>query len=292
METSATAAIKRHNSFAPWSPRPVPKPSPLHEIVASHWGVAAASDFMQHIVASRSFPRKVAQPRTVWISQPSNLNRSNTNAVSEDSIELAPLARNAPPVPRRHASLQGALTEGLPDQEEECPDRQSGFATKIWTEMRCTSTSRRSSRQVKKAPRLPSDTCVSTAPRLSNMNRRDISPLPKNFLEMPTTPEGGKKARYRDRDQQRVEAPRHRETTQTHALWNQRPIGADSLQRLATTVMEKRLDGRQASRGAQQSDKGVGVGLGTWSGRGDGSVNTSTQRGKKDTGHWVWNGWW
>ncbi len=287
METCATAIIKRHNSSSPWSPRPAPQPNPLFEIIASHWGPAAANDVMQRILASRSNPRK---PAHLYWKPKVRHNATSTdagNAGSGETVKPAPPTRVAPPVPRRQASLQRPLAAETPSSGEiENPDRDSDPARKIWTEMRRTSTGGRPSWHVSRVRRVPSAAQIVQAPVASSTNKRAKSPRPPSSPTTPTRSSGKDRSKGRLRD----EILRQREAIQTQALRNQRSVGADTLRSLVPTVAEMSLDGKDAEGSVAKGERGERLRLGNVGGvlwDGGGAI-----RGKKEAGRWGWNGWW
>ncbi|KAK4039035.1 hypothetical protein C8A01DRAFT_37010 [Parachaetomium inaequale] len=127
IQTTATAAIKRHNSASPWSPPPsLPRPNPLFEVIASHWGVDNAHAVMQRVIRSRSvrpnaghpfgeppvlgFISSLATPRGQdgHSDHQSQRNPANVTGPGIPRPASSPPTRAAaaPPIPRRQASLR------------------------------------------------------------------------------------------------------------------------------------------------------------------------------------------
>ncbi|KAH6856594.1 hypothetical protein B0I37DRAFT_79263 [Chaetomium sp. MPI-CAGE-AT-0009] len=123
IQTTATATIKRHNSTSPWSPPPcTPRPNPLFEVIASHWGNENAHAVMQRVIRSRTAPPSVPN-RPLSIPPPHGHNTMEERDQEPQPQQAKPRtsqqfplpnpnptpassAAAVPPVPRRHASLR------------------------------------------------------------------------------------------------------------------------------------------------------------------------------------------
>ncbi|KAL2023012.1 hypothetical protein VTK56DRAFT_3922 [Thermocarpiscus australiensis] len=170
IQTTAVAAIKRHNFASPWSPHPpASQPNDLFEIITSHWGPDSAGEVMQRISRSRAIPRKAARtPRPlrgspVLESASSLAGREEMGRiegriderglerkqrVSEEAVYSppAPPSRAPPPIPTRQTSLrQGSGSSSA--SHGQCQQREFALghdeylfphldlATSIWREM-------------------------------------------------------------------------------------------------------------------------------------------------------------
>ncbi|KAK4251524.1 hypothetical protein C7999DRAFT_27941 [Corynascus novoguineensis] len=126
IRTTLTASIRRHNSASPWSPPPfTPRPNPLFEAIASHWGVDNAHAVMQRVVRSRfvlpdtpplaKCRRDGSHTSELEASLPAAKNwRRKQSHKEEPTLQTEsgpgrstppPPTRVAPPIPKRQASL-------------------------------------------------------------------------------------------------------------------------------------------------------------------------------------------
>ncbi|KAK3294826.1 uncharacterized protein B0H64DRAFT_443860 [Chaetomium fimeti] len=143
IQTTATATIKRHNSTSPWSPPPcTPRPNPLFEVIASHWGAENAHAVMQRVIRSRAAassapnrplsippaPAPTVPPHgQITVNehrqkpQPQRTKpRTGQQIPPPDLASPSSAAAAAPPVPRRHASLRrvaSAYRDADPERE-------------------------------------------------------------------------------------------------------------------------------------------------------------------------------
>lgn len=101
METTATAALKRHNTSSIWSPRPSPAPDPLLPLIERHWGADKARNAMQQILTLRPTPRKAVK---AGLDMPLDTNNTHHELRTLRSYTI-------PPVPKRQTSLQKLLTK-------------------------------------------------------------------------------------------------------------------------------------------------------------------------------------
>ncbi|KAK4151267.1 hypothetical protein C8A00DRAFT_36093 [Chaetomidium leptoderma] len=84
MQTTGIATIKRHNSASPWSPPPcMPRPNPIFEVIASHWGIENAHAVMQRVIRSRSVQPRVTAAETALIWPPALGSISSLDTAAE-----------------------------------------------------------------------------------------------------------------------------------------------------------------------------------------------------------------
>jgi hypothetical protein len=122
LQTTAVAAIQRHNSASPWSPPPcLPRPNPLFEAIASHWGAENAHAVMQRVIRSRSIPPPTGGESLPLHRPPSpdstegtreqykpreQVKRRSSQPSPKDSPPTpSPPTQPAPHIPRRQTSL-------------------------------------------------------------------------------------------------------------------------------------------------------------------------------------------
>lgn len=170
LQTTAVAAIKRHDFASPWSPHArSPQGKELFGIVASHWGIKRAHEVMRRVAGSRPVPPK----RTSAVSAPLVLNSPPdpaTTAPGEEeyskrqqpagtrregtpkpSAAEGTVRRLSPLIPKRRTSLKSVLasspwsplqqqhpeqqhhgTERTPNQDfDPCPDHDDTTTSSI-----------------------------------------------------------------------------------------------------------------------------------------------------------------
>ena len=269
------AVIRRHNSSSLWAPRPAPRPNPLFEIVARHWGHSAANEVMRRMVLSRSTLRKVAHPF------PSPKLQPQCSYFDDGPARTPQPTRLAPPVPRRQASLQQSLG-GQNSPWDEIPaethDNEPDSARSIWAHIRRVSNGGKFSLRASKMRRLPSTTQNSPATYGSARS----PPLPG----LPVASLRNMRQAYSNSERPWGEDTRQRETIHAQVLRNTRSAGAETLRIPVTTPKEMGKDGKAKESESTDGERRLYVRQGNM---GEGSSGT---RGKKETGRWGWNSWW
>ncbi|KAL2200536.1 hypothetical protein P885DRAFT_57408 [Corynascus similis CBS 632.67] len=147
IRTTVTASIRRHNFASPWSPPPfTPRPNPLFEAMASHWGVDNAHAVMQRVVRSRfvlpdtpplakcrrdgshTSELEASLPATKnWRRRQSHKEEPTLQTESEPGRSTPPPpTRVAPPIPKRQASLCCMVAPTLALQDHDTLRNRSG----------------------------------------------------------------------------------------------------------------------------------------------------------------------
>lgn len=116
IQTTAVAAIKRHDLASPWSPHTrAPQLNELFEIVASHWGIKRACEVMQRVISSRPISSKksaLSPSFTLELSAASVASKERRErSFKKQERQLIPNTlegtnRYSLPIPKRQASLK------------------------------------------------------------------------------------------------------------------------------------------------------------------------------------------
>ena len=275
LKTSAVAVIRRHNSSSLWAARPAPRPNLLFEIVARHWGHAAANEVVRRMVLSRSTLRKVAHPF------PSPKLQPQFSSVDDAPAKTPQPTRLAPPVPRRQASLQqslGGRSSPGDDIPAETHDNEHDPARSIWAHIRRVSNGGKFSLRASKMRRLPS-----TAQHFPATNG-SARPSPRPSL--PAASLRNIRQAYSNSERPWGEDIRYRETVHAQVLRNTRSADAETLRTPVTTAREMGIDGKVKETECTGGESGLYMKQG-YVGEGGSGI-----RAKKETGRWGWNSWW
>ncbi|KAL2261476.1 hypothetical protein VTK26DRAFT_4077 [Humicola hyalothermophila] len=306
VQTTAVAAIKRHNSTSPWSSHASTlRRNPLFaDMIAAHWGSEMACVVAQHIVQTRSLPPEAGResPRASDSGTSPNAEGRQTedgikreepgHTWNEDTVrpDSALSTSTAPPIPKRRSSLRKLIASPIGSHEhlaEGSQGRGSSFGadTRDWDVTR-----QNSSRGPAEATGATENTGCRSGRHLGRIRRvssslRRYSSQKGAVSPPPTTPSrNGGNTRCTGSPRPRPWAARcQSERHRTPRSWGWR--GADeALVALTPVVADARngSSGRDKRAGLMASPVGV-------AGRSS-SVKTRRPKGK-DKG-WSWSSWW